>query len=218
MVELWHCPQCGAKKRFHKKGCKGVTLNPKPADAIIGEVPMLGRDTAKLMNDLPQVLGQEAEQCEHCGAKPGRGGVVLVHKKLCHLNPHFDKHMKELGRDGFSVGEPPDFKIDPQDPEELIEVIRSIAELPKVGDWYVLRFFVPMGFDIARNRKTYAFQVTMAQVQEIRQHGRDFKVLFDMETNYKEFNVQFDGDLFTRADVMAKALRDMADLVERGSA
>jgi hypothetical protein len=75
-----------------------------------------------------------------------------------------------------------------------------------------------MGFDIARNRKTYAFQVTMAQVQEIRQHGRDFKVLFDMETNYKEFNVQFDGDLFTRADVMAKALRDMADLVERGSA
>src|SRR5208283_3250744 len=121
-------------------------------------------------------------KCPACGVKPTLSGIYY-HEEGC-----------EFFAEGIK-------------PAENKELIRSTPELPKVGDWYVLRFFVPMGFDIEQNRKTYSIQITMAQVQEIRQHGRDFKVMFDMETNYKEFTVQFDGDLFTKADKMAKALR-----------
>jgi hypothetical protein len=199
-----------------------VTLNPKPADAIIGEVMayalspeehgILGSKAldTKFCEQLANAIEKDAEEfiqglkCPDCKAKPSLSGEYEHEERCSYYEPMLGRDTAKLMNDlPQALGQ---------------EVIRSTAELPKVGDWYVLRFFVPMGFDIARNRKTYAFQVTMAQVQEIRQHGRDFKVLFDMETNYKEFNVQFDGDLFTRADVMAKALRDMADLVDRGSA
>jgi hypothetical protein len=185
-----------------------VTLNPKPADAIpekLTVAEMFG--PSEVYPEMPQPEPQEFIQglkCPGCKAKPSLSGKYEHEERCSYYEPMLGRDTAKLMNDlPQALGQ---------------EVIRSTAELPKVGDWYVLRFFVPMGFDIARNRKTYAFQVTMAQVQEIRQHGRDFKVLFDMETNYKEFNVQFDGDLFTRADVMAKALRDMADLVERGSA
>ena len=128
--------------------------------------------------------------CSACGA------IKRFHRKGCILvNP-------------VKIG-----SLEPIKVPEMHEVIRSSAEIPKVGEWYVLNFFVPMSFDIAGNRKTYSLHVSMAPVQSFVQHGRDWRVIFDID-HCKDFEVTFDGDLFTKSDKIVKALRDLAKLIE----
>ena len=97
------------------------------------------------------------------------------------------------------------------------EVVRSLPDLPAVGGWYVLYFGVPIGFDADHGRKTWSPVVELAPVETVLPHGRDYKITFDMDSA-KVFTGKVDGELYTSAGDVVKALRRMADDIERAVA
>ena len=94
------------------------------------------------------------------------------------------------------------------------EVIRSPQDLPEVGTWYVLYFGIPIGFNTEQGRKTWTPVVELAPVETVIPHGRDYRVTFDMDSA-KVFTGKVDGELYTPAVDVIKALRMLADDMER---
>lgn len=141
--------------------------------------------------------------CSSCGAKPGRGGVILRHKSGCSLETE-----KALAPCGVDFG--PTTK-------EQREELRNPHNLPEVGRWFVLGLSTPILYDMVKDRKLLDINVTLAQVLEVKPHAAQHLVTFDME-NFKSYTLQFEGDLFTPAERLVESLRALADMVEKAIA
>ena len=100
------------------------------------------------------------------------------------------------------------------EPSEVQEQIRTPENVPRLGEWYVLYFGVPKGFNTDTGHQTWNPVVELAPVGSVRNHGRDYLVNFDMD-QAKIFTGRVDGELYSPAEDVIKALRRMADDMER---
>ena len=121
--------------------------------------------------------------CKECGAKPGRGGVILQHKKGCSLRA------------------------------KTQEIIRSPQDIPEVGEWYVVSLRSLVDLDSGTDKQMHVIDVVVAPCLSVESHGRDYRVTFDMEST-KDFAVKFPGQLFAKADDVAKVLHTLAENLE----
>jgi hypothetical protein len=139
--------------------------------------------------------------CATCGSKK------RFHKKGCDFQEKIFIHPNQESPEMLKADMATAF---------IHEVTRTPQDLPQVGEWYVLNLLTPIGYDSVKDCRTYDIEITLAPVSTITPHGRDFRVTFDMEQT-KVFKANLAGHLLTRADKVVKALRQMADLVERGA-
>ena len=132
--------------------------------------------------------------CKDCGAKPGRGGVILRHKKGC-------------------TGDTMIIKL----PTELVpktqEIIRSDQDLPEVGKWYMVSLRSLVDFDSVTDKQMQVLDLIIAPCLSVEPHGRDYRVTFDMEST-KRFVGQVPGQLFAKAGDVANMLHTLAESLE----